>query len=126
MNKSHSLVKRLKKEVIIETVKETTKVESSTHKFEECGDQQNKGELNESQVQSLEDVAEIIENDIENTFEEDTNQEEGKCVLEQEQIPTYVHEERREIPMLDKLGVDNTQISKEGFEEKLVMKGVKK
>ena len=50
--------------------------------LEESTDQQKKGVLNESQVQSLEDVAEIIENDIGNTFEEDTNQEEGKCVLE--------------------------------------------
>ena len=77
-------------------------------------------------MQSLEDVAKIIENDIENTFEEDMNQEEGKYVLEQEQIPTDVHEERREILVLDKLRVDNTQSSKEGFEEKLVMKGVKR
>ena len=35
MNKSHNLVKRLKKEVIIETLKETTEVESSTQKLEE-------------------------------------------------------------------------------------------
>ena len=80
--------------------------------LEEFVDQHTKGVLNESQVQSLEDVAEIIENDIENTFEEDTNQEEGKCVLEQEQTPIDVHEERSEIPMLDKLRVDNTQSSK--------------
>ena len=59
-------------------------------------------------MQSLEDIAEIIEDDTANTFDEDTNQEEGKCVLEQEHIPTYVHEERREIPVLDKLRVDNT------------------
>ena len=59
-------------------------------------------------------------------MDEDTNQEEGKCVLEQENIPTDVHEERKEIPLLDKLRVDNTQSSNEGFEEKLVMKGVKR
>ena len=35
MNKSHSLVKGLKKEVIIETLKETTQVESWTHKLKE-------------------------------------------------------------------------------------------
>ena len=35
MNKSHSLVKILKKEVIIETLEETTQVESSTQKLEE-------------------------------------------------------------------------------------------
>ena len=77
-------------------------------------------------MQNLEDVAEINEDDVVNTFDEDTNQEEGKCVVEQEQTPPYVHEERREIPVLDKLRVDNTQSSKEGFEEKLVMKGVKR
>ena len=77
-------------------------------------------------MQNLEDVAKINEDDKENTFDEDTKQEEGKCVVEQEQTPTDVHEERSEIRVLDKLRVDNTQSSKEGFEEKLVMKGVKR
>ena len=85
MNKSHSLVKRLKKDVIIETLKETTQVESSTQKLEEpVGGQQKKIDEDnqlESQVQSLEDVAEIIEDDTTNYFDEDTNREEGKCVL---------------------------------------------
>ena len=61
MNKSHSLVKRLKKYVIIETLKETTQVESSTQKLEDPigGQQKNIDEDNqlESQVQSLDDVA---------------------------------------------------------------------
>ena len=60
------------------------------------------------QRQNLEDVAKINEDDVVNTFDEDTNQEEAKCVVEQEQNPTDVHEERREIPVLDKLRVDNT------------------
>ena len=54
-------------------------------------------------MQNLEDVVEINEDDIANTFDEDTNQKEGKCVLEQEKILTDVHEERKEIPVLDKL-----------------------
>ena len=77
-------------------------------------------------MHSLEDVAEIIEDDTTNTFDEVTNQEEGKCVLEQEHIPIDVHEEIKEIPVLDKLRVDNTQSSKEGLEEKMGMKGVKR
>ena len=35
MNKSHSLVRKLKKEVIIEAIEETTQVESSTQKLED-------------------------------------------------------------------------------------------
>ena len=86
MNKSHSLVKKLKKEVIIEAVEETTQVGSSAQKLEEpvSGQQKKIDEDNqlESQVQILEDVAEIIEDDTANNFDEDANQEEGKCVLE--------------------------------------------
>ena len=130
MKKSHILVKKLKKEVIIEVEKETTQVDSSTQKLEEpVGGQQKKigedGQL-KFQVQNLEDVVEINEDDIANTFDEDKNQEEGKCVVEQEQTLTDVHEERKEIPMFDKLRVDNTQSSREAFEEKLFMKGVKR
>ena len=100
-------VKKLEKEVIIEVKEQTTQVESSTQKLEDpVGGRQKKiDEYNqlESQVQSLEDVAEIIEDDTTNTFDEDTNQKEGKCVLEQEKILTDVHEEIKEIIVLDKL-----------------------
>ena len=130
MNKSHSFLKKLKKEVIIEVEEQTTQVDSLTQKLEELvgGKQKKIGEDGQLkfQVQNLEDVAKINEDDRANTFDEDTNQEEGKCVVEQEKIPTDVHEERSEIPVLDKLRVDNTQTSKEGFEEKLAMKGVKR
>ena len=67
----------MKKEVIIEVEEETTQVESSTQKIEEpIGGQQKKiGEDDQLkfQVQNLEDVAEINEDDIANTFAEDTN-----------------------------------------------------
>ena len=100
-------VKKLKKEVIIEVEEQTTQVESSIQKLEQLvgGKKKKIDEDNqlESQVQNLEDVAEIIEDDTTNTFDEDTNQKEGKCVLEQEKILTDVHEERKEIPVLDKL-----------------------
>ena len=82
-------------------------MEYLTQKLEELvGGQQNKIDEDnqlESQVYNLEDVVEIIEDDTTNTFDEDTNQKEGKCVLEKEKIPTDVHEERKEIPFLDKL-----------------------
>ena len=65
---------------------------SSMQKVEEPeGGQQKKADeddLLKFQMQNLEDVAEINADDIENTFDEDTNQEEGKCLLEQEQTPT--------------------------------------
>ena len=130
MNKSHCLVKKLKKEVITEVEEQNTQLNSSTQKVEEPeGGQQKKtdqDDLLKFQMHNLEDVAEINEDDVVNTFNEDANQEETNFLLEKEQTPTEVHEERREIPVLDKLRVDNTQSSKEGFEEKLVMQGVKR
>ena len=120
----------MKKEVIIEVEEETTQVRSSTQNIEEPeGGQQKKTDQDDQlkfQMHNLEDVAEINEDDVVNTFNEDANQEETNFLLEKEQTPTEVHEERREIPVLDKLRVDNTQSSKEGFEEKLVMQGVKR
>ena len=72
MNKSRSLVKKLKKEVIIEVEEETTQVKSLTQKVEEpVGGQQKKIDENDQlkfQMQNLEDVAEINEDDIGNTF----------------------------------------------------------
>ena len=41
-------------------------------------------------MQNLEDVAEINEDDVVNTLNEDASQEEGKCILEQEQTHTEV------------------------------------
>ena len=99
MKKSHSIVKKLNKEVIIEVEEETTQVESSIHKLEEPigGQQKNIGEDDQLkfQVHNLEYVAEINEDNIANTFDEDTNQEEGKCVVEKKQTPIDVHEETR-------------------------------
>ena len=94
-------VKKLKKQVIIEVEEQTTQVESSTKKLEYLvGGQQKKIDEDnqlESQVQNLEDVAEIVEDDTANTFDENMNQKEGKYVLEQEKILIDVHEERKEI-----------------------------
>ena len=96
MNKSHSLVKKLKKEVINEVEEQTTQLKSSTQKVEEPeGEQQKKtdeDDLLKFQMQNLEDVVEINEDDVVNTLNEDANQEEGKCILKKEQNPTEVHE----------------------------------
>ena len=56
-----------------------------------------------------------------NTLNEDANQGVNEGLLEQEQIHTEVHKERKESPLIDKARVDNAQISQEGFEEKLVL-----
>ena len=50
--------------------------------------------------------------DAVNTLNEDANQGVGEFPLEQEQIHTEVHEERKEILVLDKTRVDNTHSSK--------------
>ena len=47
-------------------------------------------------------------------------------MLEQEQIHTKVHSERKESPQIDKARVDNAQSSQEEFEEKLVSQGFKR
>ena len=54
---------------------------------QKVGGQQKKideDDLLKFQRQNLEDVAEINEDDVVNTFDENTNQVEGKCVVEQE------------------------------------------
>ena len=87
-------------------------MKSSTQKVEEPeGEQQkktDKDDLLKFQMQNLEDVAETNEDDVVNSLNKDTNQEEDKCLLEQEQTPIEVCEEIRESTMLDKLRVDNT------------------
>ena len=59
MNKLHSLVKRLKKEVIAESVEENAQVESLAQKLEEpvCGEQRNIDEGN--QIEVSENVEEV-------------------------------------------------------------------
>ena len=60
MNKSHSLVKKLKKEVIIEAVEETTQVESSVQKFEEPVGGGKKNIDEDNQLEISEDVEEVL------------------------------------------------------------------
>ena len=47
----------------------------------------------------------------ENTLNEDANQGVDEGLLEQKQIHTEVHEERKESPLIDKTRVDNAQRS---------------
>ena len=69
MNKSHSLVKKLKKEVIIEAVEETTHVESSVQKLEEPvnGGKKNIDEDNQLEIfKDVEEHAAVLEHKEEN------------------------------------------------------------
>ena len=59
MNKSHSLVKKLKKEVIIEAIEETTQVESSVQKLEEPVDGGKKNIDEDNQLEISEDEEEV-------------------------------------------------------------------
>ena len=59
MNKSHILVKKLKKEVIIEAIEETTQVEYSVQKLEEPVDGRKKNIDEDNQLEISEDVEEV-------------------------------------------------------------------
>ena len=63
MNKSHSLVKKLKKEVISEVIEETTQVESSVQNLKELvgGEQKTIDEDNQLEIsEGLKKVHEIV------------------------------------------------------------------
>ena len=60
MNKSQSLVKKMKKEVIIEAVEETTQVESSIQKLEEQVDGGKTNIDEDNQLEISEDVEEVL------------------------------------------------------------------
>ena len=59
MNKSYSLVKKLKKEVIIEAVEEATQVESSLQKLEEPLGGRKKNIDEDNQLEISKDVEEV-------------------------------------------------------------------
>ena len=61
MNKSHSLVKKLKKEVIFEAVEETTQVESSVQKLKELVGGEKKKIDEDSQLEISEGLKEVYE-----------------------------------------------------------------
>ena len=129
MNKAQNLVKKLKKEVIIKVEEDSVQEMSMTRRVEKPeSEQQNK--TNEDEKKANEDEPSKVQKQdldhVENTLNEDVNQGVDEGLLEQEQIHTEVHEERKEIPLIDKTRVDNAQSSQEGFEEKLALQGVKR
>ena len=87
-------------------------------KTDEDENKTNENELSKFQRQNLDHA--------ENNFNKDANQRVDEGLLEQEQIHTEVHEERKESPLIDKTRVDNAQSSQEGFEENIVLQGVKR
>ena len=110
-------MKRLKREIIDEMVKDNIQEECPVLKFEESVGEEIKGALNENQVQ--------ISENIEETLIVDINQEEGKITLEQNQVSTSIQEEIMDFSVPEKMKVDNVQSSNEKSNEELVMAGFK-
>ena len=73
MNKQHFLVKRLKREIVEELLKDSIQEEDYVQKFEDSVYEESRGALNENQEQFSENIEEI--------HRVDTNQEEGKSSL---------------------------------------------
>ena len=103
MNKQHYLVKRLKREINNEIVKDSIQEEGSVQKFEEFVYEEIKGKLNENQ--------ENFSENIEESHRVDIKQEEGRSSLEHNQSFIGIQEDIMEFPIPDKLKVDNLQSS---------------
>ena len=101
MNKSHSLVKKLKKEVIIEVVEKTTQVESSIQKLEEpvAGGKNNIDEDN--QLEISEDVEEVHVAVLE--------QKEENKLVELDQNVNDIQEDMADVSVPTKIEVENIQ-----------------
>ena len=107
MNKQHCLVKRLKREIADELVKDSIQEEGSVQKFEESVYEEIRGALNENQEQ--------LSKNIEESHRVDIKQEEGRSSLEQNQSFTGIQEDIMEFPVLDKLKADNIHSSNGNF-----------
>ena len=59
MNKLHSLVKILKKQIIVESVEENAQVESSAQKLKECVGVEKRNIDEDNQIEISEDVEEV-------------------------------------------------------------------
>ena len=102
MNKLHNLVKRLKKEVIVESVEENAQVESSAQKLEEpAGGEQRKIDEN-NQIEISEDVEEVQAAVLEH--------EEEKKSVDLEQDASDIQENMLDASVLIDIEVDNIQI----------------
>ena len=117
MNKQHFLVKRLKREIVDELVKDSIQEEGSVHKFEEFVYEEIRGALNENQEHFSENIEEIHKVYI--------KQEEGRSSLEQNQSFTGIQEDIMEFPIPDKLKIDNLQSSNEKSKEESVIARLK-
>ena len=108
MNKLHSLVKRLKKEVIVESVEENAQVESSAQKLKEpvCGEQRKVDEYN--QIEVSEDVEEVQATGL--------KQEEEKKSVEHDQEFTDIQENITDVFVTTKLEDENIQIPRRSKE----------
>ena len=109
MNKKHCLVKRLKREIVDDLVKDSVREEGSIQKFEESVYEEVKGSLNENQEQFSENIEEIHIVDI--------KQEQGRSSLEQNQSFIGIQEDIMEFPVPDKWKADNLQSSNERYKE---------
>ena len=122
VNKPQNLVKKLKKEVIVKVEEENVQERSMTQRVENPKiEQQNKANEDEKKVDE-DELLTVQSQDLdhaENTLNKDANQGVDEGLVEQEQIHTEVHSERKEIPLIDKARVDNAHSSQEEFEEKM-------
>ena len=91
MKKHHCLVKRLKREIADELVKDRIQEEGSVQKFEESVYEEIRRAVNEKQEHFSENIEKIHRVDI--------KQEEGKISLEQNQSFTGIQEDIMEFQM---------------------------
>ena len=101
MNKSHSLVKKLKKEVIIEAVEETNQVKSSVQKLEEPVDGGEKNIDEDNQLGISGDVKEVHATVLE-------QKEENKSV-ELDQNVNGIQENMADVSVPANIEVENIQ-----------------
>ena len=113
VNKSQNLVKKLKKEVIVEVEEETVQERSMTQRVEKPESEQER-KIDEDEKKVDEDELLTIQrkdlNHAENTMNKDVKQGVDEGLVEQEQIHTEAHLERKET-LIDKTRVDNAQSS---------------
>ena len=110
MNRAQNLVNKLKKEVIVKVEEDSVQERSMTRKVEKTeSEQQNKN--NEDERKANEDEPSKVQKQdldhVENTLNEEVNQGVYEGLLEQEQVYTGVHLERKESPLIDKARVTN-------------------
>ena len=117
MNKQHCLVKRLKREIVEELVKDSIQEEDSVHKFEDSVYEDNREALNENQEQFSENIEESHRVDI--------KQEVGRSSLEQNQSFTHIQEDIMEFLVPNKLKANNLQSSNEKSKEESFTAGLK-